>query len=115
MWIVCGYPTLCRVTTNWPEPVATYQYRSTSGGEPRLVERFTTPLLVAFERLMGLIHIRREMTPVSLPDGQQLQIDDFAELAVREALINGFMQPAPRLGRARPRRQSRGSNTRAGH
>lgn len=55
------------------------------------MERFTAPLLVAFERLMGLIHIRREMTPVSLPDGQQLQIDDFPELAVREALINGFM------------------------
>lgn len=88
--LFAGEVLFCRAA-DLPEPIATYQYRSTSGGEPRLVERFTAPLLVAFERLMDLIHIRREMTPVSLPDGQQLQIDDFPELAVREALINGFM------------------------
>ena len=68
-----------------------YQYRHSPGGEPRVVERFTGSLLTAYDRQMDLITLRRELTPVTLPDGQQLQVEDFPELAVREALTNALI------------------------
>jgi ATP-dependent DNA helicase RecG len=40
---------------------------------------------------MELVQARRNMAPVTLPDGQQLQIEDFPELAVREALANAVI------------------------
>ncbi len=68
-----------------------YQYRESPGGEPRVIERLTGPLLSVYDQVMDLIRLRRQLTPVTLPDGQQLQVEDFPELAVREAVGNALM------------------------
>jgi ATP-dependent DNA helicase RecG len=68
-----------------------YQHRLTPGGEPRAVQRLATPLLLAFTRTMELVQARSNIAPVTLPDGQQLQLEDFPELAVREALANAVI------------------------
>jgi ATP-dependent DNA helicase RecG len=68
-----------------------YQYRETPGGEPVTIERLSGPLLTVYDRVMELIALRRRLTPVTLPDGQQIQVEDFPELAVREALTNALI------------------------
>ncbi len=65
-----------------------YQYRSTPGGEPRNVQRLPTPFVTTFSRVMDLVTARRVSTPLNLPNGQQISIEDFPQLAVREALSN---------------------------
>lgn len=65
-----------------------YQYRVTPGGEPRDVQRLTAPFVTAFSRVMDLVTARRISTPLNLPNGQQVSIEDFPQLAVREALSN---------------------------
>jgi ATP-dependent DNA helicase RecG len=74
-----------------------YQYRESPGGEPRVVERLDGPLLLVYDRVMELVSLRRQLTPVTLPDGQQLQIEDFPELAVREAIGNALIHRDYRL------------------
>ncbi len=68
-----------------------YQFRQTPGGEPRAVERLDTPLILALVRSLDLVQARRNVTPVTIPGGQQLSIEDYPELAVREALVNGVV------------------------
>lgn len=68
-----------------------YVYRETPGGEPTDVRRFDEPLVVAYERVMELVEARRRLTPVTLPKGQQLSIEDFPNIAVREALTNAVI------------------------
>jgi ATP-dependent DNA helicase RecG len=68
-----------------------YVYRETPGGEPTDVRRFDEPLIVAYERVMELVEARRRLTPVTLPKGQQLSIEDFPNVAVREALTNAVI------------------------
>jgi len=69
----------------------TYTHRESPAGEPLAVEKLNGPLLVVYDRIMELIRLRRRLTPVTLPDGQQLQVEDFPELAVREALTNALI------------------------
>lgn len=69
-------------------PAIVYQYRLTPGGEPRAIERIELPLVIAFQRVMELVEARLNRSPVTLPDGQQIHIADFPELAVREAIVN---------------------------
>jgi ATP-dependent DNA helicase RecG len=71
-------------------PRLVYQYRDTPGGEPTTVERLYGPLVSVLARVMELVQARRRLTPVTLPTGQQLQVEDFPELAVREAIANGL-------------------------
>jgi ATP-dependent DNA helicase RecG len=73
------------------EPALLYQYRQTPGGEAAAVERLTGPLVLAFERAMELIRARRNVTPLTLANGQQIDIADFPEVAVREALSNAVL------------------------
>ncbi|MEO7846162.1 MAG: ATP-binding protein [Nocardioides sp.] len=68
-----------------------YTYRETPAGEPQAIERLEGSLLEVYDRVIELIRLRRRLTPVNLPDGQQLQIEDFPELAVREALTNALI------------------------
>ncbi len=68
-----------------------YQFQPTPGGEPKAIERLTQPLLLAFQRAMALIQARQNVTPLNLPGGQQIQIEDFPTLAVREALANAVI------------------------
>lgn len=75
----------------------TYQYRESPGGEPRAIERLRGSLLSVYDRILELIALRRQLTPVTLPDGQQLQVEDFPELAVREAVGNALMHRDYRL------------------
>lgn len=72
-------------------PWMKYSYRDTPGGEPRLVERMEQPLVVVYQLTLQLIAARRNLTPVVLPNGQQLEIEDFPSLAVREALTNALV------------------------
>ncbi|WP_157862100.1 ATP-binding protein [Methylobacterium sp. Leaf361] len=71
-------------------PALVYQYRPTQGGEPTAVQRLGTPLISAFQRTMELVAARQSLTPLTLPNGQQITIEDFPSLAVREALSNGI-------------------------
>lgn len=68
-----------------------YLYRGTPGGEPTELRRFDEPLILAYERVMELVEARRRLTPVTLPKGQQLAVEDFPNLAVREALTNAVV------------------------
>lgn len=70
---------------------ALYEYRETPGGEPTATERLDGPLISVLARTMELVQARRKLTPVTLPTGQQLQIEDFPEAAVREAIANGLL------------------------
>lgn len=78
-----------------PAPAAAdtvvYQFRATPGGEPR-AERIRAPMLTAFERTLQLVRDRSAPPrPVPLPNGQLLAIEDFPELAVREAVANALL------------------------
>ncbi len=68
-----------------------YLYRETPAGEATDSRRFDDPLLVSYVRVMDLVQARRRITPVTLPNGQQLAIEDFPNLAVREALTNAVI------------------------
>ena len=73
------------------DDLATYQYRPTPGSAPTAVERLQGPIVLAFVRILELIAARRNLSQLSLPGGQQLDMADFPERAVREALANTFV------------------------
>ncbi|MEI2638370.1 MAG: ATP-binding protein [Microthrixaceae bacterium] len=79
------------------EATVVYQYRPTPGGEASLVERIDQPLVLAFARTMELVLARRNVTPLTLQNGQQLEVSDFPEAAVREALSNALLHRDFRL------------------
>ncbi len=68
-----------------------YIYKELPGGEPLDVQRFDGPLVEAFARVPALVEARRRLEPITLPNGQQIQIEDFPHLAVREALSNAVL------------------------
>jgi ATP-dependent DNA helicase RecG len=67
-----------------------YQYKDTPGGESRSVTRLEAPLLLAFEKAMSLIQGRSSSQRITLPNGQQIAIEDFPLVAVRESLSNAL-------------------------
>lgn len=68
-----------------------YQHKKTQSGEPDAISRLSTPLVLAFEDVLQSISARQGITPVTLADGRQLQIEDYPSAAVREALANAFI------------------------
>lgn len=68
-----------------------YIYKETPGGEPVDVQRFNGPLVEGFEGVLALVQARRRLEPITLSTGQQIQIEDFPHLAVREALSNAVL------------------------
>jgi ATP-dependent DNA helicase RecG len=85
-----GEVLFCR-SARTASPRVIYQYRSTPGGEPSAIERLGGPLVTDFERLLEFIRARRHLTPITLPDGQQIHVEDFPDLAVREAVANAVI------------------------
>jgi len=85
-----GALVFCPSHDSLPMPTIVYQYRGTPGGEPKLVQRLDTPLILAFARLMELVTARQTLTPITLPNGQQITIEDFPSPAVREAISNAI-------------------------
>lgn len=78
-------------------PAVLYQYRTTPGGEPKAVVRIVPPLVIGFARVLELVVARQVLTPVTLPSGQQITIEDFPSLAVREAISNALCHRDHRL------------------
>jgi ATP-dependent DNA helicase RecG len=72
------------------QTLVTYQYRRTPAGEP-VVTRPEGPLLLALLRALELVSARLDTTPVNLPGGQQLQLADLPEAAIREGIANAVI------------------------
>lgn len=72
-------------------PRLIYFYRNTPGGEVKAVERYETPLIVAYDAALAAIRARGQSTAVALQDGTQLEIEDFPLRAVEEALANAVI------------------------
>lgn len=70
--------------------LATYIYRDTPAGEPRSVDRLEAPLLLAYDKVMALIQARSTSQQITLANGQQIAIEDFPLIAVRETLSNAI-------------------------
>jgi ATP-dependent DNA helicase RecG len=68
-----------------------YVHRRTPAGALVVNERLEAPLLPGLERVFDLVSARLDRTSVNLPNGQQLQLADLPEAAVREAIINAVM------------------------
>lgn len=86
-----GEVLLCAPEGGVSSPAIVYQYRATPGGDPKDVQRIEAPLVLAVQRVLEIITARRSLTPLTLPSGQQLDVADFPEGAVREALINAVV------------------------
>src|SRR5215470_8834363 len=85
-----------------PEGVApdlvVYQHRRLPGGEADAVLRLPGPLVLAVADVMSAVGTRQEVTPVTLANGQQVQIEEYPTLAVRECVVNALMHGDHRLG-----------------
>lgn len=68
-----------------------YVFRRTPTGALAFNEHLTGPLLPALQRVLDLVDARLERTSVNVGGGQQLQLPDLPEVAVREALVNAVM------------------------
>ena len=68
-----------------------YQYRPSSGSEATDRFRGTLPILAAIEQLIGAIEARRQVRPLNLAGGVQLQLQDYPQEAVRELVVNAFV------------------------
>jgi ATP-dependent DNA helicase RecG len=92
-----GEILFCGPGKNFPDDLVVYQHKRTQSGEVDTIVRLPGPAVTAFEELIQLIRTRQGITPVTLPDGQQLQIEDYPSAAVREALANAFIHGDWRL------------------
>ncbi len=92
-----------------PEEVLAYAYRRTPSGALVVNEHLSGPLLPALHTVFDLVEARLDRTSVNLARGQQLQVADLPEAAVREALVNAVMhrdyrRPGPVLAEHSPAR-----------
>ena len=82
---------LCRPAKQTAHEVLVYQHRPTRSGEADQVRRWSPPLLAAFSEALTVISARINLTPVNTAHGQQLNIEDYPLVAVREALANAVI------------------------
>ena len=71
--------------------IVLYQHRPTPGGEATLVQRLSGPLILVFGQVVELAWSRRNVTPVNLPAGTQIDVSDFPQPAVREVIANALL------------------------
>jgi ATP-dependent DNA helicase RecG len=86
-----GEILLCRTAVSVSAEILVYQYRQTPGGEAVFARRWGTPMVTAFAEALEAITARIGITPVNTSSGQQLQVEDYPVLAVREALANALL------------------------
>ena len=72
-------------------PWVVYQYRPSPASEATAVERLAGPLVTVLDRLTELVWARRHTTPLTLPDGSQIELANFPREAVREAAANALL------------------------
>jgi ATP-dependent DNA helicase RecG len=68
-----------------------YIHRRTPSGALVVNEHLGGPLLTSLERALELVDARLDRTSINLPGGQQLQVADLPDAAVREAIVNAVM------------------------
>ncbi len=68
-----------------------YVFRRTPSGSLAANERLSAPLLLALQRVFDLVEARLERTSINVSGGQQLQLADLPDAAVREAIVNAVM------------------------
>ncbi|MFG1948889.1 RNA-binding domain-containing protein [Nonomuraea sp. NPDC048826] len=86
-----GELMLCQNPSSIGMNAAVYQHKRTQSGEADAVLRVGAPLVLAFDEILQAMRARQGITPVSLADGRQLQIEDYPSAAIREALVNAFI------------------------
>lgn len=84
-----GETLLC--TPSDGREVVVYQHRVSAGGEADGGRRWNGPLIIAYTELLSAVEVRIGTTPINLPSGQQVQIEDYPTIAVREAVSNAVM------------------------
>lgn len=72
-------------------PLVDYTHRRSRTGELTANERLHGPGLLALLRVLDLVDLRMDRTPILMRDGTQLFIADLPEDAVRECVVNAFM------------------------
>ncbi|MFC4588901.1 RNA-binding domain-containing protein [Sphaerisporangium corydalis] len=86
-----GEILLCSGSVSTSADLVVYQHRRTQAGEADAILRMQSPLVLVFEELLQSIRSRQGITPLTLADGQQIQIEDYPSAAVREAIANAFI------------------------
>ncbi len=75
-----------------------YVHRRTPSGALVVNEHLAGPLLHILERALELVDARLDRTSINLPGGQQLQIADLPDAAIREAIVNAIVHRDYRRG-----------------
>lgn len=86
-----GELLLCSPVLGAQHEVLVYQHRQTRSGEADYVRRWNSPILIAFTEAMEIIGARLSILPVTTRSGQQVNIEDFPQSAIREALANALI------------------------
>lgn len=73
-----------------PREVAIYQHRKSLSGEVDYSRRWGEPLVIAFAEILDVISARVTTFPLTLRTGQQIVLEDYPLIAVREALANAL-------------------------
>ncbi|WP_061296603.1 RNA-binding domain-containing protein [Herbidospora cretacea] len=92
-----GEILLCESASSTAHDLVVYQHRRTQAGEADAIIRLQSPAVLAFEEVLQSIGSRQGITPVTLADGQQIQIEDYPSAAIREAIANAFIHGDWRL------------------
>lgn len=68
-----------------------YTHRRVRSGSLTVNERQEGPAAVVITRVLELIEVRTDRTPIQLANGQELFVADLPDVAVREAVVNAVM------------------------